>query len=300
MQQQKDIAGAVEILLTSLTGQEGWKLMAVLLLTPVNWGIEAKKWQILLQTIQEISYAKAFKAVLTGQALAISSPNNVGEYVGRMVYAEEGNRGRTVALNLVASLSQLLITFIAGITAWIYLTHSDVAIEGKLSDRLQFWLENMFWVIVLFTLLLVGVYYNLSVITNWVAQWPLLKKYNYFFTNITRLHWKELTTVLKYSAFRFVIFLLQYLLMLQVCGVQEHVLILTGITALFFLVLAIVPTIALAELGIRGVLSLQLFGLVSSNMVGILFAATGIWFINRIIPALAGSILVLRIKLFKK
>lgn len=88
--------------------------------------------------------------------------------------------------------------------------------------------------------------------------------------------------------------------MLQVCGVHENVLVLVCITAVFFLALAIVPTIALAEVGIRGALSLQLFGLVSSNMLGILFAATGIWLINRIIPASAGSMLVLRIKLFKK
>ncbi len=290
----------MQVLWISLTGTEWWKLVAVLLLMLVNWGIEAKKWQFLLQTIQVIGYTKAFKAVLTGQAFAINSPNNVGEYVGRMMYLDEGNRLRSVALNMVASISQLVITFIAGIAAWLYLKHIGIEALSKLSDAVQYWLQNMLWVIVLFTVVLVFVYYNLSGITKLIEKLSLVKKYSYFFTNIATLNWKELTTVLIFSALRFVIFLLQYVLMLQVCGVHENVLVLVCITAVFFLALAIVPTIALAEVGIRGALSLQLFGLVSSNMLGILFAATGIWLINRIIPASAGSMLVLRIKLFKK
>ncbi|MDE3124977.1 MAG: flippase-like domain-containing protein [Bacteroidota bacterium] len=300
VQEQKNIKGAFQLLLSAFTGAQNWKLVAVLVLTPINWGIEAKKWQVLLKTIQQMGYIRAYKAVLTGQALAVSSPNNIGEYVGRMIYADEGNRGRAITLNLVASLSQLIVTFLAGIIAWVYLAHAGIDLHQNLSKTFQFWMANMFWAVVLFTVLLLLLYSYLSAFANWMAKCPILKKYNYFFSNITHLHWQELTTVFNYSAIRFVIFLLQYVLMLQVCGVHAHALILAAITAIFFLVLAIVPTIALAEVGIRGILSLQLFGLVSNNMVGILFAATGIWFINRIIPALVGSILVLKIRLFKK
>jgi hypothetical protein len=66
-----------------------------------------------------------------------------------------------------------------------------------------------------------------------------------------------------------------------------------------FLALAIVPTIALAELGLRGQLSIHLFGLFSNNTLGIVLTATGIWLINLIVPALAGSLFILGIKLFR-
>ena len=66
-----------------------------------------------------------------------------------------------------------------------------------------------------------------------------------------------------------------------------------------FLVLAVVPTIALAEVGIRGKISLELFGLFSINNIGIITASVGIWCINLVIPSLLGSLLILRIKIFK-
>ena len=66
-----------------------------------------------------------------------------------------------------------------------------------------------------------------------------------------------------------------------------------------FLVLAIVPTVALAELGFRGKVSIQLFGLLSANTIGILATAAGIWIINLVSPAIAGSLLILGIRLFR-
>ena len=64
--------------------------------------------------------------------------------------------------------------------------------------------------------------------------------------------------------------------------------------------MAIVPTVALAELGVRGQVSIALFGLFSTNTIGIIAAVSGIWLINLIIPALAGSLLILGIKIFRK
>jgi hypothetical protein len=67
-----------------------------------------------------------------------------------------------------------------------------------------------------------------------------------------------------------------------------------------FLMLAMVPTIALAELGVRGKVSLFVFGLFSSNSLEILVATAVIWFINIIFPAVAGSFMLLGVKIFKK
>ncbi len=66
-----------------------------------------------------------------------------------------------------------------------------------------------------------------------------------------------------------------------------------------FLILAVVPTIALAEIGLRGKISLELFGMFSNNHIGIIAVSAGIWAINLVIPAIAGSLLILRIKIFK-
>jgi hypothetical protein len=72
-----------------------------------------------------------------------------------------------------------------------------------------------------------------------------------------------------------------------------------GLTCIMFLAMAVVPTIALAELGLRGKLAVLLFGVASTNTLGIVLAASGIWLINLVVPALAGSLFILGIKLFR-
>jgi hypothetical protein len=67
-----------------------------------------------------------------------------------------------------------------------------------------------------------------------------------------------------------------------------------------FLALAVIPSIALLEVGLRGEVSLQLVGLFSANSLGIGLTSVTIWFINLVIPALIGTLLLLNIKLLSK
>jgi hypothetical protein len=65
-----------------------------------------------------------------------------------------------------------------------------------------------------------------------------------------------------------------------------------------FLFLAIIPSIALVELGIRGKLALELFGWISANQLGVISAVISIWLVNLVLPAIIGSLLIIRIKIF--
>jgi len=66
------------------------------------------------------------------------------------------------------------------------------------------------------------------------------------------------------------------------------------------MMMAMIPTTCLAELGIRGKLSLELFGLVTNQQLSILAASVGIWLVNLIIPAILGTVLLLGLRLFKQ
>jgi hypothetical protein len=66
-----------------------------------------------------------------------------------------------------------------------------------------------------------------------------------------------------------------------------------------FLVLAILPTIPVADLGMRGEAGLQLFGILTVNKMGIIATTAGIWMLNLILPAVAGSLFMAGIKLFR-
>ncbi len=58
--------------------------------------------------------------------------------------------------------------------------------------------------------------------------------------------------------------------------------------------MAIIPSIALAELGIRGTVSLFLFKEVSPNVAGIAAATFVLWCMNLMLPSLIGAAMFFR------
>lgn len=300
IQNQANFQTSWNVIKQSFAGPQQWKFWVVMGLSLVNWGIEARKWQVLVEPVQQIGLFKAFKAVLSGLALSLFVPNRVGEYVGRILYMDEGNRLRSIALTLVGSVSQLIVTLVAGIGGLIYMRMYIMKDGVQLQGLSEFWFNGMLYAIIVGTLLLLLVYYKLSYITAIIEKIPFVSRYSFFIQKVETFHWKELTRVLSLSVTRFVVFTVQYLLLLQVFEVHIHTIDAWWLICVMFLVLAIIPTVPVAELGVRGTASLQLFGLLSTNTIGIIATAAGIWCINLILPALAGSLFILGIKLFRK
>jgi len=285
----------------SVTDSEGWKFIIVVLLMFVNWGIEALKWKVLIKHIQPISYVRAFKAVLSGLSIsvAMNTPNGVGEYFGRILYVKEGNRLRAIALTFVGNISQLIITVLFGWAGLIFLGYNLETIP-KLDVGLPLnWIRIILIGSLAGVFVLLFLYFRLSWFIKLLEKLPFVSKYTFFIQKLEEFEWKELLKVLLMSLLRYSVFIAQYVLLLQVFDVQITLLQSCWLTMVMFLALAIVPTIALAELGLRGQLSIHLFGLFSNNTLGIVLTATGIWLINLVVPALAGSLFILGIKLFR-
>jgi hypothetical protein len=73
----------------------------------------------------------------------------------------------------------------------------------------------------------------------------------------------------------------------------------TGVSVMFVL-MSVVPTLTfLTDLGFRWLAGIQIFQVYTMNTAGILAVSLAVWLINLIIPALVGSLLILRIKLFE-
>lgn len=294
----------------SALGKNSGKLLLVIVLMFVNWGIEARKWQVLVRFIEKISLQTAFKAVFSGQSLAVNTPNRIGEYFGRVVYLHEGNRLRGIALTIVGSLSQTIITLIMGIIGMYIMQDvvtgaiNDILTNTQLIKRFPDFApvayDIIFYGVLFGVLVMLVVYFELSYLTRLIEKLPFVKKYSYLIEKLEGFHWKTLTRILSLSLTRYVVFLVQFILLLQVFEVHIPFWQAAGLVSVFFLVLAVVPTISSVELGLRGFAAIELFGLVSDNKLGIVATTAGIWVINLIIPALAGSIFILGIKLFKR
>ncbi|WP_165958198.1 lysylphosphatidylglycerol synthase transmembrane domain-containing protein [Segetibacter sp. 3557_3] len=285
----------------SFYGPEAWRIIVVVILMLLNWGLEAAKWQVLVEHIQRLSFWRSFKAVLSGVSFALNTPNRVGEYFGRVLYINEGNRLRAISLTLVGSISQMIITFLFGFFGLLVLRHELLASTLNTTNGLSsFWFDAVIYGAFVISAGLLLLYYKLSWIIKLMEKIPFVERYSYFIQKLEDFEWRELTKVLIYSLCRYCVFIFQYALLLNVFDVDIDFMHVWWLTTVMFFVMAIVPTIALAELGLRGKVSILLFGLFSNNTLGIVLTATGIWLINLVVPALAGSLLILGIKLFRK
>ena len=64
--------------------------------------------------------------------------------------------------------------------------------------------------------------------------------------------------------------------------------------------MAIVPSFAIAELGIRGKAAVSITALFTTNTVAVLGGTVALWLLNLVVPALIGSLFLLTLKIFKE
>lgn len=300
IQQQKGLHQSWSTIVAVLKSNSQWRLYIAVALMFLNLGLEAKKWQVLMQAIQPLSYWRSFRAIFSGQALASSTPNRVGEFVGRIVYLNDGNRLRALSLSAVGSFAQIIVTFTMGLFA-ILLVYTSITVKLQSVFSLgKFWVNWLVYALSVTVIVQLLCYYNLSWITKLIERIPFVRRYRFFIQKLEELHNKQLTNILFLSLLRYVVYVVQYLLLFQLFQVDISWWIIVSLVCVQLMLMAVVPVIALAELGIRGQLSIALFGLFSSNTIGIIAAVSGIWLINLIIPALAGSLLILGIRIFRK
>lgn len=299
IKEQPHLQESINLIKQAPFGAQAWKFWIVILLVFVNWGFESKKWQVLLQTIQPVSFFTAYKSVLSGITLSLNMPNRIGEYGGRILYVNEGKRIKAISLSIAGSISQLIITLVIGCGGLIYLIFFQQNTSGAIMGLSLFWIKTLLYLSSFFSIITVLFYFRLSWLIKLVEKIPAAAKYVEYIDVLEDFNAKLLLRLLYISLLRYIVFVIQYILLLQVLDV--HVLWLNGfwIISILFLVLAIVPSFAIADLGIRGKFSTQLLSLYSANTIGIIGTTFGIWFINLFIPAFAGSLLILGIKFLK-
>ncbi len=270
-----------------------WLMIGVIALMVVNWGVEALKWQLSVCRVQQISWGKAFRAVLSGVSFSVSTPNRVGEYLGRILYMDEGNRLKAVSLTIVGSISQLVVTLLAGLVSLFFLRE---AITGSQMVS-SFWIRMIGYGVGAVLLILTLFYFRLPWLIRWIDRLPGAKKFIWLIQALEEFDATLLFRLLSLSAIRFLVFIIQYYLLFHLYGVEISWWQAWEAVSVMFLVMAVIPTIALfTDLGLKGEISLKLVGLFSSNQLGISLTTLTIWLVNLVIPALAGSLLILSIK----
>ncbi len=266
----------------------------------MNWTLEAAKWKLLMKPVQNVSLLTACKAVFSGLAVSMFIPTAAGEYAGRTLYMHEGNRLRSLSLNVIGSISQLVITLIAGVAGLIYLKKTLLTTTAFGNPLSLIWLNGMLYAVLVAIVVFLLIYFQIAWFTRWFEKIPFIQKHLIFVQSLEAFGLKQLTQILLLSILRYVVFIIQYLVVLQLFDVHIYWLQAALATAVLLLILSAIPSVPnIAELGVRGEVSRLLFGLLSTNIAGIVFSATLIWIVNLILPAVAGGIFLIGIKIFR-
>ena len=282
----------------SFTDTRVLNFILVFVLMFVNWSLEALKWKISVQGVQPVSFFKSLKAIFSGVSFSVTTPNRTGEYLGRVLYMDDGNRLRVISLTILGSISQLLVTIFFGLLGLLIL-RPDIT-NMNLSGWME-WVKDLGIIGASIAFIVLTVFYfRIGWLVKWIDKIPAIKKYIWLINELEKTDTTLLLRLLSISLLRYLVFATQYFLLFRFFGVEVNWWQGFWATAIVFFVMAITPTIELFEVVKKMYVTKEIFAIFTVNTLAIGFVTTTIWVINLVIPAAIGSLLILGIKFFKK
>lgn len=258
-----------------------------------NWGLEARKWQLLVNRSQPISFGKAVSGVLVGLPLALITPNRIGEIGGRAIVLEKGYKDAVFA-TFFGSLMQFSSTLLFGVLGvvlyLVFLPHTQA-------------IESASW-ISLCVVVVCAVVVFVCKDQRWLKFVCLRVIGKNFYRKLMQLihiyNVKDVLKTLLMSLLRYCVFSLQFMLLISMLIPElSFVELFVGIT-LTYLFTTIIPTSVLGEIGIRGSVAMFIFEAFTPQVAIIFQVSLLIWIINIVVPTLVGSVILLNVRKRKK
>ena len=271
-------------------------IFIVVLMMFINWILESLKWKFMIRKIEAISFFTSFRAIFSGITVSSFTPNRIGEYGGRVFCLEKSDRIQAVFITILCSMAQLLTTIIFGSFAFFILHEQFLEDQYFIVEISRFSLLVLFVLNILFVL----AYFNVAFLINFLWKFSFFNFLRQYINVISLFNFKDLLVTFLYSVFRYLVFSIQFLILLHVFNVDIsfYDAILSVMLVFFFITLT--PTITIAEIGVRGSMALLVFLKFSTNVIGILSSTFLLWIINLIIPAIIGSFFIFSLKFFRK
>jgi hypothetical protein len=267
-----------------------WPIIVLILLVPVNWAFESLKWQVLVQRVTPISFLESNKGILSGLAVGVAVPAQLGDTIGRVAALKTSNRLEAIGASIVSNGIQFYISVLVGIAGWHY-WHKQLA----LSEKTEFWMEMSFGILVTLGL-------TLFLCRHYLLLWKPKKsigiKIRSYFKVIAYYNAKELILATTYGILRYTVFIVQYILIFSLLSYTLDPLTLAASVSLILLAKTVIPAVnAIGDLGLRGftaIFVLSPFHLPAEEIIAATFI---IWIINIVCPILIGIVLIWKTKL---
>lgn len=257
--------------------------LLLLLLIPLNWGLEALKWQWLCGEFERPPLAKAFRAVLAGLTVSLFTPNRIGEYGGRVLFVGEGQGWKAVWASLLSSWSQWSALLLGGLVAWF-------AWLGLYAPPIEpFWV----WMLSLLGLALALVFVLLPFSVRHWQPWLYRKTGWAWLQELFACSAKTCLAVWLASLLRYGVYSLQFWACLHCFELPFAPAVYWMGIGLIFLLQTGLPLPPATGLVARGNIALWVFGQLWPGAeawgLSILASTFGLWLFNVFVPALLGA-----------
>lgn len=268
-------------------------LFIVIFLMMLNWSIEAIKWKLLIDKLHPISWLEAIEGILFGVTFSLFTPSRIGEFGGR-VFALDTDRKEAIVSTILGSLAQIVVNLSFGALGLLLYMFLFEKVDTYL-------MAGFVFIYVLMVLAIHFCYYNVDVVSTKFSNFPILKKVNRYLHIIDLYNNKEFLWIEIFSAIRYLVYCIQFVLLLKFFGFQLAFSTAMVLVSAIFFVQTINPlNIALIDFGFRGNVAAYFLTSLAPNPFAIIATTISLWFINLIIPAIIGGVSALRFRFFKE
>jgi hypothetical protein len=213
----------------------------------------------------------------------------MGEFGGRLVYVPPQFRVEAALASICGNLAQWLVLTSFGLAGVLVLSGTGLELSA-------FWWKITLVLGIGLLGLMYTAYFNIDLVIPLVERIPWVSKQRGFLQHLEilkRFSTRDLSNALSFAIARYLVYSLQYWLMLQFFGIHPPTLVAFAGIASLFLWQTSVPMPPLFALLARGEIALQVWGPWTDQPVFGLAASLVLWIINLAFPALVGGLFFL-------
>jgi hypothetical protein len=246
-------------------------VLLILLMSLTNWFFEIKKWQKLVKNVQTIDFQEAFKQSLTAFSLSLLTPNRIGEFGAKAVFFKKTIRKKILWLSIAGAWAQLSMSLFFGVLALVYVLMKNIPFHAlDFVSSTKIWSAGIVIIIIVFILS----FYRKKI-------------------NVSRQIRKDAIT---YSFIRFLIFSLQFVLLLRFFQVSNSYAILFSGVFLIYFFTALIPVLSLFDWAVKGSVAIWVFNGLQIQNQAIIQVVGIMWLLNFFIPFVLGWWLIIKYK----
>lgn len=250
----------------------------VILLMPLNWALEAKKWQLLLYKIHKTNFADSYKSVLLGATLGNLSPLMIGDFVGRLLGIPKNSKTKALSALLLSNGMQMFVLIVFAKMGYEILFYSTDAVETT---------ANIFLRHLLTGLIVIGVlFFSKSI------NLPRIQSVKFLYL-LNRYSKNAIISLFIWAFVRHLVFTLQFVVLLITFDIELPFYLLIGLVNIVFLFKTLGATLGMfGDIVSRQLTAAYFFGLYGVIIEPVLAAATMLWIINIFVPMFIGAFFV--------